>query len=106
MRPTARRVDRAELEHLAGDGDAPVPGLRRHGPATGATAANNWRPSQAWTSTPIRSPSTVIRLYAFGSSRSRVEVAVDACTISGPDGVGSIGAFTSADPAPGSATAG
>src|SRR4051794_17525567 len=106
MRPTARRVDRAELEHLADDGDAPVPDLRRHGPATGATAANNWRPSQAWTSTPIRSPSTVIRLYAFGSSRSRVEVAVAAWTISGPDGVGSIGASIWPAPGAGSATIG
>src|SRR3954454_17982090 len=106
LRLTARRVDRAQLEHSAGDGNAPVLDLRRHGPATGATAANNWRPSQAWTSTPIRSPSTVIRLYAFGSSRSRVEVAVAAWTTSGPDGVGSIGASTSDDPASGSATVG
>ena len=37
-------------------------GTLRHDPATGATAANNWRPSQAWTSTSIRPPSIVIRL--------------------------------------------
>src|SRR4051794_16308748 len=58
----ARRVDRAELEVPVGDGDALDHDLRRHGPATGATAANSWRPSQAWTSTPIRPPSIVIRL--------------------------------------------
>src|SRR4051812_45207379 len=89
------------------DGAHPLPSqVARCAPATGATAAKSWRPSQACTSSSIRSPSIVIRLYAFGSSRSRVEVAVAAWTISGPDGVGSIGASTSAAPASGNATVG
>ena len=93
-----RTLGRRSSRHFAG--------LRRHGPATGATAANNWRPPQAWTSSPIRCPSTVIRLYAFGSSRSRVEVAVAACTTSGPDGISSIGALISAASGTSSATVG